>query len=231
MDEARVLVIAAHPDDAELGLGGTIAGLCARGIRVAILDLTDGEPTPHGSPEIRERESAAASLKLGVTLRKTLPLPNRALVDTVEARAMVANVIRELRPELLCIPYWEDAHPDHLAAERLASAARFYAKFVRSSLQHAPHYPRRVLHYWAVHMRVRALPSIIVDVSEWFERKMAAVRCYRSQFEHAANAHVFELLEREGAYWGEQIGARYGEPLFARDHLGLRAPDQLLELR
>ncbi len=141
--ERTVLAIGAHPDDVEIGMGGTIAALVAAGHRVTILDLTNGEPTPMGSPERRRAESEEAARVLGVARRITLGLPNRYLEDTVENRTAVAEVIREVRPELLFIPYWVDAHPDHVAAERLSEAARFYAKLTKTEMRGEPFYPAR----------------------------------------------------------------------------------------
>ena len=111
-----ILVVAPHPDDAELGMGGAILKFLAAGLRVGVLDLTDGEPTPHGSVEIRARETAAASALLGLCWRDNLGLPNRSLEPTLAARAMLASIIRQTRPRWLFAPYWIDAHPDHLAA-------------------------------------------------------------------------------------------------------------------
>jgi len=125
---AELLVIGAHPDDVEIGMGGAIATFVHEGHGITILDLTDGEPTPMGSPEARRAESEAAARTLGVGRRITLPLPNRYLMDTVENRIAVAEVVREVRPEVVFLPYGIDAHPDHIAAERLGEAARFYAK-------------------------------------------------------------------------------------------------------
>jgi LmbE family N-acetylglucosaminyl deacetylase len=133
--EHIVLVVAPHQDDAEIGMGGTIIALRNRGVRVVILDLSDGEPTPFGSVEIRAKETSAASKILGVQERILLGLKNRELFDTVEARKQVAEVIREVRPTVVCAPYWEDAHPDHVQASALVDAARFYSKFVKTDLR------------------------------------------------------------------------------------------------
>src|SRR5262249_22557998 len=121
------LVIATHPDDAELGMGGAILALQEQGARVGVLDLTDGEPTPHGTPELRARATAEATAVLGLAWRGNLGLPNRRLVDDLDARARLAGELRRLRPRRLFAPYWEDAHPDHVAASRLVDAARFWA--------------------------------------------------------------------------------------------------------
>ena len=135
MQPLDYLVIAPHPDDAELGAGGTILSLKAEGARVGILDLTDGEPTPHGSPEIRAKETAAATALLGIDWRGNLGLRNRFLTDDLPSRALLASKLRELRPRIVLAPYWQDAHPDHVAASSLVDAARFWAKLTKSDLQ------------------------------------------------------------------------------------------------
>jgi len=219
---ANVLVIGAHPDDAEIGMGGTVASLAARGETVTLLDLTDGEPTPMGSPERRRAESGAAARLLGVERRITLPLPNRYLMDTVENRVAVAEVIREVRPDLLCIPYWVDAHPDHLAAERLGEAARFYAKLTRTDMRGAPHYPDRIVHYFCTHYRLQVVPAFIVDISEHIERKLEAVACYRSQFnEERNNLGILDTIRSVAAYWGSRIRRPYGEPFATKEPIGV----------
>jgi bacillithiol biosynthesis deacetylase BshB1 len=159
------LVIAPHPDDAELGMAGSIALMQARGMSVGVLDLTDGEPTPLGSPEIRARETAAASAALGLRWRENLGLPNRRLRSTLAARAALAGVIRRVRPRWLFAPYWVDAHPDHTAATRLVEAARFWAKLTKCDLPGDPWHPERVFYYWSVHLRLVRQPAFVVDIS------------------------------------------------------------------
>ena len=145
LPELDYLVIAPHPDDAELGVAGTILVSKAQGARVGILDLTDGEPTPHGSREIRRAETESASQILNLDWRGNLGLPNRSLVADLEARERLAGALRQLRPRCLFAPYWEDAHPDHVAASTLVDAARFWAKLTKTNLPGAPHYPQRII--------------------------------------------------------------------------------------
>ena len=219
------LVVAPHPDDAELGAGGAILALRAQGAAVGVLDLTDGEPTPHGSPEIRRRETEAATAVLGLTWRGNLGLPNRRLEATLEARARLAGVLRELRPRVLFAPYCDDAHPDHVAASALVDAARFWAKLTKTDLPGEPHFPQRILYYFSVHLRIHPRPSFVVDVSDHLEAKMRAVACYRSQFIEGRPTTPPTLLDdlRDRArYWGWAIGARYGEPFVCREEVGLR---------
>jgi len=123
----KILVVGPHPDDQELGMGGTIAKLAQAGHDVLLLDITNGEPTPYGDPETRAKEAAAAAKILGVR-RQLLGLPNRTVEHTVEARHKVAGVIREFGAEIVFTPFFEDAHPDHRAVTRIVEDARFDAK-------------------------------------------------------------------------------------------------------
>src|SRR5579864_2116377 len=182
MPDLDYLVIAAHPDDAELGAGGAILSLKAKGARVGVLDLTDGEPTPHGSVEIRRGETEAASAILGLDWRENLGLVNRSLSADLESRRRLAVVLREIRPRILLAPYWEDAHPDHVAASALVDAARFWAKLTKTDMPGQPHYPQRIIYYFSVHLRLHVQPSFVLDISARYEDKMRAIACYRSQF-------------------------------------------------
>ncbi|MCA9258177.1 MAG: bacillithiol biosynthesis deacetylase BshB1, partial [Planctomycetales bacterium] len=177
-----ILIIAPHPDDAELGMGGAILGFLAQGLQVGILDLTTGEPTPHGSLETRAAETAAASKILGIAWRKNLGLPNRSLEPTLEARAALAGVIRQEKPRWLFAPYWVDAHPDHLAATQLVEAARFWAKLTKTDLPGEPHHPQRIYNYYCVHLKMAPQPAFVLDISDHWERKIAAISAYQSQF-------------------------------------------------
>jgi bacillithiol biosynthesis deacetylase BshB1 len=220
------LVIAPHPDDAELGAGGTMLLLKAQGAAVGVLDLTDGEPTPHGTPEIRRQETEAASAILGLDWRGNLGLPNRALVADLDARRRLAGMLRRLRPRFLLAPYWEDAHPDHVAASALVDAARFWAKLTKTDLPGAPHYPERIFYYFSLHLRLHPRPSFVLDIAPFLETKMRAIACYRSQFIEGRPSTPPTLLDdpRDRArYWGWSIGTAYGEPFVCREEIGLRS--------
>lgn len=231
-----VLIIAPHPDDAELGMGGAIARFVAEGRRVGILDLTNGEPTPHGSPEIRARETAAASELLGIPWRENLGLANRSLEHTLDARHKLAGVIRRTRPKWLFAPYWTDAHPDHVAATSLVEAARFWAKLTKSDIPGEPHHPQRIYNYYCVHLKLTPQPAFVLDISEHWPAKAAAVGCYESQFITGRPApsgpddarSFLEQIEHAAAYWGQTIGVRYGEPFACREPIGLASMANLL---
>jgi len=220
--------VGAHPDDVEIGMGGTVAKLTASGLKVAIVDLTNGEPTPHGSAETRALESAAAAAVLGAD-RRTLTQPNRYLMDTVEARIELAEVLREFRPRMLFVPYPVDAHPDHVAASRIASAARFYSKFTKTEMAHEPFYPSRVFRYMAVHQRIVAEPTFVIDVAEQLETKLQALRCYASQFTaNAGNVGVIPMMEAMARMWGSMSNIEAGEPFFALEPVALSTPAEIL---
>lgn len=218
------LVIAPHPDDAELGAGGTIVTLMKKGLRVGILDLTTGEPTPLGSVEIRASETKAANSALGEPWRKNLGLPNRSLEPTLENRRAVAAVFRAVRPRLLFAPYWEDAHPDHVAATKLVEDARFWSKLSKSDIPGEPFHPKRILYYFSVHLRIVERPSFVFDISDAVEEKRRALECYRSQLvdnRPVDRPGVIDAVFDRTRFWGETVGVRHGEPFASREPIGL----------
>src|SRR6476646_5565894 len=219
-----ILVIAPHPDDAELGAAGAILKFKSEGAKVGVLDLTSGEPTPFGSLEKRAAETAAATKILGLDWRENLGLPNRSLENTLEGRRALAIVIRQTRPKWLFAPYWVDAHPDHVAATELIEAARFWAKLTKSDLPGTPHHPQRIYNYYCVHLKMAPQPAFILDISDVWEKKLAAIRAYESQFitGRSKDPPVFiDALRDEAAYWGKAIGTMYGEPFTSREPIGL----------
>lgn len=248
---ANILVVGPHPDDQELGMGGAIALLADQGHHLLLLDITDGEPTPRGSPEIRAREAAAAVDALrgdgaGRIDRVCLGLPNRRVEHTIEARHRVASVIRAHQASIVFAPYFEDAHPDHRAVTRIVEDARFDAKLTRLDLpapptpgaapdggtldagRFPPIYPKWLFYYYATHLRIVPSPSFIVDVSATIERKIASIMAYRSQFvDHAPNRGVAEWVRAAAVYLGSRIGCAAGEGFFTREPIGLRGLDAL----
>ncbi|CAN5851456.1 bacillithiol biosynthesis deacetylase BshB1 [soil metagenome] len=233
---ARILIVAPHPDDAEFAMGGAIALLAHQGHEVTILDLTSGEPTPFGTPEIRARETAAATLALtppGKTIaRLNLGLPNRTVVHDIASRHAVAGVIRRTRAEVLFMPYFEDAHPDHLAATRIIEDARFDAKL--SSLKMPgdegapPTHPRRVIYYFATHLKILPQPSFLIDTSAFRAQKRAAVLAYESQIGgHTKNPKLAEMIEVTDRYFGMRLNpmVEAAEPFFVREVIGLTTLD------
>jgi len=225
------LVVAPHPDDAELGMGGTIVRLIGQGWKLGILDLTSGEPTPLGSLERRAAETLAANSALGNPWRQNLGLPNRSLEPTLVNRRVLAGVFRQVRPRLIFAPYWEDAHPDHTAATKLVEDARFWSKLSRSDIPGAPFHPARILYYFSVHLRIVERPSLLIDISDQVEAKDQALRCYRSQLvdnQSAGKPGVIDSVCDRTRFWGHMVGVKHAEPFASREPVGLTSLDHLL---
>ena len=209
-------------------MGGTVLKLAAQGHAVHLVDMTNGEPTPHGSPEIRARESAAAAKPLGVE-RTLVGLTNRQVQHNIEARHKVAAVIRRHRPDWLFAPYPIDAHPDHVATTRIVEDARFDAKLTKTKIPGDPIYPKWLFYYYATHLRLVANPSFCLDISQEMDAKEAAVKAYESQFVTPPNnRRVVEWLRQMNGYMGSRIGTMYAEPFFTREPVGLSSLDELV---
>ncbi len=225
---ANILVVGPHPDDQELGMGGTIIRLARQRHNVLLLDMTNGEPTPHGSPEIREREWNAAAKILGVK-RRQLGLTNRQVEHNIASRHAVAGVIREHQASIVFLPYFEDAHPDHVATTRIVEDARFDAKLTKIDLPGRPIYPKWLIHYYCTHLRHVANPSFCIDISEEMEAKVRSILAYESQFvTPERNRGIVDWLREMNGYMGSRIGVRHAEPFFTREPLGLMSLDGLV---
>jgi LmbE family N-acetylglucosaminyl deacetylase len=230
---ANILVIGPHPDDQEIGMGGTIALLAAQGHDVLILDMTDGCPTPVGDRPTRLAEAAEAARRLSPDKpirRILLDLPNRRVEHGIPARHAVAGAIRAHQAQILFMPHPEDAHPDHIATTRIAEDARFDAKLTKIEMPVPPGmdavgppiYPAWVFYYYCSHLRSVPQPSFIMNTSAHAAAKRQAVEAYRSQFElNPRNAGFPERLSAMDAYFGSRISAAAGEPFFTREPLGL----------
>jgi bacillithiol biosynthesis deacetylase BshB1 len=223
---ASIIVFGPHPDDAELGMGGSILKLVAQGHKLIIADLTTGEPTPFGSEEIRAKEKVAAAKVLGVE-RVLVGLKNREVVHDIESRHKVAAIIRRYRADWLFVPYPIDAHPDHVAATKICEDARFDAKLTKSAIPGEPYYPKRIIYYFCTHLRLNFTPNFCIDISDTIGRKIQSVRCYASQFT-GNSAHVPEMVRTVSAYFGTRIGTAHAEPFFTHEMLGLGGLDQLI---
>lgn len=217
-----ILVVAPHPDDAEISVGGTILVCRQQGLRVGVLELTSGEPTPLGTPEIRAQETAAATRVLDLTWRGNLGLPNRQLVADLDARWKLAEVFRQTRPQIILAPYPEDVHPDHVAASQLVDDARFWAKLSRSDIPGKPYWPPQLFQFWSIHLRIHPKPAFVMDISPVIDRKMEAVRCYASQLiEQRSREYPTALddIRDRARYWGWTIHSRFGEPFASREEV------------
>ena len=229
--ELDLLVVAAHPDDAEISVGGTILAHLAAGKTVGVVDLTDGEPTPHGDPATRARETAAATDLLGLTWRYNLGLKNRHLTDDHAARAALASVFRLARPKVVLGHAPTDTHPDHIRAARLTADARFWAKLTKTALpdqpdlKGTPWFPPKLYHFWSIHLREIPAPAFCVDITGHLETKLAAVRCYESQVttgRDPAFPTLFDDLETRARYWGWATHTTHAEPLGCAETTAVR---------
>jgi bacillithiol biosynthesis deacetylase BshB1 len=232
-----ILVVASHPDDAEISVGGTIAICKRQGLRVGVIELTDGEPTPNGNSEIRATETQAATEVLEIDWRENLGLMNRQLQHTLEARQKLANVFRETRPRIILAPYWEDAHPDHVVASELADAARFWSKLCKTDelgqmpLRGERYWPPKLYYFWSIHLRIHPKSSFVIDISEVIEQKMQAIECYDSQVKQGRSTDhptILDDIKDRARYWGWTIGCRYAEPFASREEIGVSSIDDLL---
>jgi bacillithiol biosynthesis deacetylase BshB1 len=223
---ANFLVIGPHPDDQELGMGGSIARLVRQGHTVHLVDMTNGEPTPRGSLETRARESAAAAKVLGVQ-RTLLGLTNRQVTHNLESRHKLAAVIRQHRPVALFVPYPIDAHPDHVAVTKIAEDARFDAKLTKSEIPGEPWSPKRIIYYFCTHLRMSFQPSFCLDISDDIEVKMRACACYESQG-LSAQGGIGDMVRTISAYFGGRIGTLHAEPFFSHEVLGFSGLDQMV---
>jgi bacillithiol biosynthesis deacetylase BshB1 len=217
-----ILAIAAHPDDVEQTCGGTLIRMAEMGYRTGVLDLTAGDMGSRGTPEIRLMESDAAARKMLLAWRGNMRLPDARLENTVSIRMSMAAEIRALRPRVVILPYWEARHPDHYRASEIGFEACFLAGLKKLDEESEPHRPAKIL-YSSLYANVT--PSFVVDISAQFERRMAALFAYDSQYgEQPEGADLFpqqqEIRERLGAiarFYGNLIGVKYGEPFVVKE--------------
>jgi len=217
-----VLAIAAHRDDVEQTCGGTLLRMASRGLRTAILDLTQGEAGTRGSAEDRASEAAEAARILGAGWRQALDLPDGAVENTLENRLKIVRVLRLLRPRVVILPYWQARHPDHAITAALGYEACFLSGLAKVEAGSAPHRPFKIV-YASLYADVR--PSFVVDITPFIEQRHAALMAYRSQYANqATGGGLFvpeeEIRERtfaEARHYGLLAGVRYGEPFIQRE--------------
>jgi bacillithiol biosynthesis deacetylase BshB1 len=222
-----ILAIAAHPDDIEQTCGGTLLRMAERGYRTGALDLTAGDMGTRGTPEQRLAEAEVAARLLRLDWRANLRFPDARLENTLSARMTLAVKIRELRPRVVILPYWEGRHPDHYRASELGYEACFLAGLKKLDEYSEPHRPYKVI-YASLYANVT--PSFVVDISAQFEDRMAALLSYRSQYGSQGECSLDEgsalfpqeqeIRERLGAiarFYGNLIGVKYGEPFVVKE--------------
>ena len=224
MTKADVLAIAAHPDDMELICGGTLIRAQMLGRATAILDLAAGEMASRGTPELRAKEATKAARVMGVAVRENLGLPDGGIQNTPENRTKVAVVIRRLQPRIVITHSLHGRHPDHPIVAQLVRDACFIAGLKKIEPKTAPHRPLKVLH--ALSFREdNVKPTFVVDISDAFEKKLQAIRCYESQFGDAVQAGevypngepLSDLIRHHAAHYGSLIRCRYGEPFYTTE--------------
>ncbi|REE94309.1 bacillithiol biosynthesis deacetylase BshB1 [Paenibacillus taihuensis] len=218
MSTVDILAFGAHPDDVEIGMGGTIAKHVQAGYKVAICDLTEAEMSSNGTVETRRQEAAEASAVLGLSDRSVLRLPDRGLTGSSEQLAAIVAEIRRVRPRLVFAPYWSDRHPDHVICSRLIEEAVFNAK-LRNYLPELP--PVQVEHLYFYYINDQNDVSLITDITEHMETKIRALQAYRSQFAPPAEGEdrvqtpltdrYIQRVEARDMLTGQTRGFGYGE--------------------
>ncbi len=227
MSDFDLAVFCAHPDDAELVTGGTLAREAARGRRVAMVDLTRGESGSRGTPETRAEEAAEAARILGVAHRESLGLPDSRLSAVPEQRDVVVAALRRLRPQVVVTQHWEQRHPDHSAASRLVADAAFVAGLRNYRPDLGPAFrPRKLVYALATIDNGEVSPSFVVDVTATWAQKLAAIAAFKSQFTAGPGETVSlpfdrfrENMELAGRRSGARIGVLYGEAFVTREPL------------
>ena len=223
-----VLAIAAHRDDVELTCAGTLLRAVDAGHRTGILDLTAGETGTRGSAELRAQEAERAAEVLGVSERRNAGLPDAHLQNTDQMRRVVVEHIRHFAPRVVILPYAVGRHPDHRRASELGRDACFLAGLAKYDAAGSPHRPFKIL-YALSYREDPVKPTFVVDITPQFERKMAAIRCYASQFDGAKAAgeifptgqDLYSLVETQNAHYGSLIRTRYGEPFFTDETMAV----------
>jgi bacillithiol biosynthesis deacetylase BshB1 len=220
-----ILAIAAHRDDVEQTCGGTLLKMRSLGLETGILDLTQGEAGTRGSAAERAAEAEAAARILKVRWRQALDLPDGRVENTWENRLKIVRVLRELRPRVVILPYWQGRHPDHYNSATLGYEACFVSGLARLETGTPPHRPYKVL-YASLYADVR--PTFVVDITTFIEERYRSLMAYRSQYANAEQGSALfvpeeEIRERtlaEARHYGQLAGVRYGEP-FVQKEVGL----------
>jgi bacillithiol biosynthesis deacetylase BshB1 len=229
-----LLAIAAHRDDVELTCGGTLAKAVRAGHRVGIVDLTQGETGTRGDARTRAAEAERATRVLGAQLRLNAGLPDAHLANDDASRQRLVALIRQTRPRVVILPFPIGRHPDHRIASELGRDACYLAGLAKYDPAGEPHRPFKIL-YALAYREDPVKPSFVVDISDTFEIKMAAIRCYASQFDgataageiHPTGQDLYELIAVQSAHYGSLIRRRYGEPFFCYETLEVQDVLQL----
>lgn len=228
-----ILIFAAHPDDTELGMGGTIAKLTAEGKSIGIIDFTEAELSSNGTVESRRRETEEASKVLNISVRENLKIPDGKVKVNDKVVTLVIKLLRKYQPQIVFAPYFNDRHPDHIGASKIVKEASFFSglKKIETELDgnmQQIHRPEKLYYYMQIY---EFTPSFIVDISNYFETKMKAVRAYKSQFYNPevkgeetfiSDPKFIKFLEARAKIFGFQIRKEYGEPFFSEEAIELK---------
>ncbi len=223
MESVDLLVFGPHPDDIEIGLGGSVAKHTALGHRVGLCDLTAGEMGSNGTVEVRLAEAEAARSVLGAAWRVNLGLPDRRIGSSAEHGQKVTALIREVKPRVVAVPYGADRHPDHVAASAMLTDAAFNSGLRRYEDGREPWRPEWLLYYF---INDSAPPSFVVDVSEYYDVKRSALECHRSQFRATEGGAIQtrlttplfqQLVESRDAQFGALAGVSFAEGVVVRE--------------
>ena len=223
-EPVHLLAVGAHPDDVELTCGGTLIKAAGQGYRTGILDLTKGETATRGTPEARLAEAAESARLMGVAERANAGLPDAHLRNDDDMRRAVVELLREFRPRLVILPFPVGRHPDHRVASELCRDACFLSGLRNYPAGGEAHRPHKIL-YALAYREDPVKPSFVVDISDEFETKLAAIRCYASQFDAVDSAgeifptgqQLYELVRTQNAHYGSLIRTAYGEPFMTHE--------------
>ena len=230
-----VLVFGAHPDDVELMCGGTMIKMAQKGYRIGAVSLTAGEMGSRGSAQIRSREFDKASEIMGLALHKVLDIADGRVSVCDENKQKVIQEIRRYRPTIVFAPYWRTRHPDHGHCSALVREASFLSGLKKIQTEFAAYRPVRVIHYME---RFEFLPSFIVNITEAFEKKLDAIKAYKSQIYQADDSQeetektyissysFLQSIVFKSQYWGHKIGCLYGEPFYCNELINIDDPVQ-----
>jgi bacillithiol biosynthesis deacetylase BshB1 len=227
-----VIVFAAHPDDAELSMGGTIAKLTKNNLKVGIIDFTKGELGTRGTPEIRQKEAAKASDILKIKVRDNLLFPDGNIQINKENLIKVVTILRKYKPKIIFAPFFKDRHPDHIDASTLTKRAMFQSglKEIKTFNKDVPQDAYRPGHLYYYMQTYTFDPSFIIDISDSFDTKMKAVRAFSSQFHNPKNKepetfiskpNFISYVESRASFYGFQIGKSYGEAFYCEEKIEL----------
>jgi len=233
MADIAVMAFGAHPDDIELGCGGTLIKLTDLGFSTVLVDVTRGEMSTRGTLETRQAEAATAAMMMGAVARENLGLTNGHIEASPEAKLGVAQIVRKYRPQMVLIPYYEDRHPDHYRASELIYEGVFWAGLSRVDTGQDSYRPSRVLYYMGWY---EFKPTFVVDITDQFDRKMQAIYAYSTQFRpddpsyqqtRLTSPEYNWMLVHRMAHYGSLIERRYGEGFLIRGTMEVDTPLQV----